>query len=299
MNNCLPFREGFINVPGGSVWFKIVGEDKINIPLLVIHGGPGDPHHYLNTLEKIAEDRPVIFYDQLGCGKSAGPTDPALWTVERYLAELEAIIDYFDYEHLHIFGHSWGTILAAEFSIKHQFYPASLILASPALNMERWIEDTNRLKNQLPDNIKIELGKYEAENNFESIEYQNFLMEYYKRYVCRTEVWPDQLIEASQGVNYEIYRTMIGPTEYLIRGNLGDYNCTNKLKNIKCPVLLTCGKYDQATPETTNYYKSLIEDSAIIIFEKSAHVPHIEERANYISWVRMFLHEKEKLIHNV
>src|SRR5258708_15356366 len=84
-------RERRIAVEGGEVWFRIVGEEKSGIPLLTLHGGPGYPHDYLEPLEQLADERPVIFYDQLGCGASERPADRSLWRVDRFVRELAQV----------------------------------------------------------------------------------------------------------------------------------------------------------------------------------------------------------------
>src|SRR3989344_990085 len=103
--------EGFIPVQGGKVWYKIAGEPK-GIPLILLHGGPGYPHDYLEPLEDLATDRQVVFYDQLGCGNSDKTTDPALWTVDKFVKELQSLIDQLGFEKYHLLGHSWGSALA-------------------------------------------------------------------------------------------------------------------------------------------------------------------------------------------
>jgi proline iminopeptidase len=84
-------REGFVSVTGGRVRYRVAGADKKGTPLLALHGGPGAPHDYLETLAALADERPVVFYDQLGCGGSDNPIDASLWTIERYAAELRQV----------------------------------------------------------------------------------------------------------------------------------------------------------------------------------------------------------------
>src|SRR5712675_381114 len=81
--------EGHLEVDGGRVWYRSVGEG--GTPLLCLHGGPGFTHYYLEPLEALADRRQVIFYDQLGCGRSDRPADPALWTVGRFVEELAQV----------------------------------------------------------------------------------------------------------------------------------------------------------------------------------------------------------------
>src|SRR5688500_13940495 len=104
-------REGYVAVEGGRVWYGVVGAGA-GAPLLALHGGPGYPHDYLEPLERLAGERPVIFYDQLGCGRSDRPDEPALWRVERFVDELGRVRAELSLEQVHLLGHSWGSMLA-------------------------------------------------------------------------------------------------------------------------------------------------------------------------------------------
>ena len=106
--------EGFIDVPGGRVWYRVVGSGS-GTPLLLLHGGPGVPSYYLKPLMALADERPVIFYDQLGCGHSDRPADSTLWTIDRYVEELDQVRRTLGLSQVHLLGHSWGTILANEY----------------------------------------------------------------------------------------------------------------------------------------------------------------------------------------
>src|ERR1700754_330251 len=110
--------ERFIEVPGGQVWVNVVGSGG-GVPLILLHGGPGGGHDYLEPLAALADDRPVIFYDQLGCGKSDRPDDPALWTMDRFVDELSAVRQALGLGRVHLYGHSWGGWLAIEYLLHH------------------------------------------------------------------------------------------------------------------------------------------------------------------------------------
>jgi proline iminopeptidase len=116
-NSNVTLREGYINVSGGKVWFKIEGAEKKGIPLLVLHGGPGAPHDYLEPLSKLSDERPVIFYDQLGCGNSDRSSDTSLWNVPRFVEELSIVISELHISKVHILGQSWGSLLVADYYI--------------------------------------------------------------------------------------------------------------------------------------------------------------------------------------
>ncbi|WP_019695496.1 alpha/beta fold hydrolase, partial [Mycobacterium avium] len=103
-----------VAVPGGQVWFQRTGGGA-GLPLLVIHGGPGLPHDYLRSLRRLATDREVIFWDQLGCGNSKCPPNPGLWTMERSVAEVDAVVRALRLDRFHLFGNSWGGMLAQQY----------------------------------------------------------------------------------------------------------------------------------------------------------------------------------------
>ena len=98
-------KEGYVNVTGGKIWYEVLG-DGDGLPLITLHGGPGSTHFGFEPLQALAEDRPVVFYDQLGCGNSDRPEDPSLWRVERFVEELHILIDALGLEKFHILGHS-------------------------------------------------------------------------------------------------------------------------------------------------------------------------------------------------
>ncbi len=105
--------EGHVTVNGGKIWYRIVGSGK-GTPVLVLHGGPGFPSDYLQPLEALGDERPVVFYDQLGCGKSDRPEDPKLWRAQRFVEELAEVRNALGLERIHLYGHSWGTMLAVD-----------------------------------------------------------------------------------------------------------------------------------------------------------------------------------------
>ncbi|MCK9604314.1 MAG: alpha/beta fold hydrolase [Candidatus Omnitrophica bacterium] len=100
-------EDNLINVKGGKVWFRVAGKERKNTPLLVLHGGPGASWDYLQPLEALADERPVIFYDQLGCGNSERPLDKSLWTLSRYVDELETVVRELGLSSFHLLGNSW------------------------------------------------------------------------------------------------------------------------------------------------------------------------------------------------
>jgi proline-specific peptidase len=135
MPSAAPVSEGFVPFRGFRIWYRVVGDlaqpQPAKFPLLVLHGGPGAPADYLHPLEELADSgRPIIFYDQLGCGNSDQPNDPSLWRVELFLEELATVGQELGLEHIHLLGQSWGGMLAMEYALTKPARLISLILAS-------------------------------------------------------------------------------------------------------------------------------------------------------------------------
>lgn len=285
-------KEGFIKVPGGNVWYKVVGNGK-KTPLMMLHGGPGFPSNSLQTLDVLAKDRKVIFYDQLGCGKSHRPSNKSLWKLSRFVSELNMIKKILGLSEVILLGHSWGSMLATEYTLKYPNEIIALILSGTFLSVPRWIEDANKLKKKLPIKIRNIINKYEKEGTTDAKEYKKATLEFYKRYLCRIYPYPKPLQEEHEAAGLDVYNTMWGPTEFNCTGNLKGYDLTKRLHEIKIPVLLLCGRYDEATPETVSYFASLFPNAKMHVFEKSAHMSYLEERNNYTKTVEKFLIEIE------
>ena len=285
-------KEGFVQVPGGRVWFQVVGSGS-GIPLLTLHGGPGFTHEYLTPLGGLADERPVVFYDQLGCGKSDRPSDLSLWYAERFVEELVAVRLALSLDEVHILGQSWGGMLATDYLLTRPHGVRSVILASAPLSITRWNEDMAALLAELPDDVRDVYERHEASGTTDCLEYQAAMLHFYKRHVCRLERWPECVELAFKGAGMDVYHTMWGPSEFRATGNLSDYDRTGRLGEINIPTLLTCGRYDEATPGATAWFQSLIPSSELVVFENSAHLAHVEETDRYLELVRGFLRRVE------
>src|SRR5437773_1732397 len=146
--------EGHVEVPGGRIWYRIAGADRPGTPLLCLHGGPGMPHDYLEPLEDLAVSRPVVFYDQLGCGRSDRPADDSLWTTDRFVEELAVVHAALGLERPHLFGNSWGGWLALQYTLDRTPALASLILSSSPPSVARWITDCAGLRAMLDEPVR-------------------------------------------------------------------------------------------------------------------------------------------------
>ena len=285
-------KEGLIEVTGGKVWYRIVGADKPGIPLLVLHGGPGAPHDYLVNLEALADERPVIFYDQLGCGNSDRPTDSSLWTTDRFVEEVEQIRTALNLKEFHILGQSWGGFLAASYFLKYGSENVqSIIFSAPLLSSERWLNDQRYWISLLPQADQDTISKYEASGDFTSVSYQEAVQQFYIRHLCRLDPWPEALNLTFQKMGAEVYTYMWGPSEFTITGILKDADLTDQLYKIDVPCLFTCGEFDEARPSSMEFFQNLIPGSELKVFEDASHSHHLEKSEEYLNCVRSFLNK--------
>lgn len=280
--------EGFVKVTGGKVWYRVVGSgDKT--PLLLLHGGPGAPSYYLERLAALADERPVVFYDQLGCGRSDRPKDPSLWTMERYLEELRLVRTQLGLKRVHILGHSWGSMLAIDYLLTKPAGVRSVILAGPVASVPRYVQDVKDLRAQLPPEVQAVMTRHEAAGTTESEEYQQAIVAFYQRYFIRTTPWPPELEKTLAEFGTESYNTVQGPNEFTVTGWMKDYDRTPRLGEIKLPVLFTVGRHDEVTPQQAAWYQSLVPGAKLIVFENSAHLTMLDEPEHYVEVVRAFL----------
>ncbi len=292
-------NEGRIPYAGGETAYWIVGDsdEARKLPLLCLHGGPGALHDYLEPLGALAETgRRVIFYDQTGCGRSWVQRDPAEWTVELFVAEVGAVREALGLDRVHLFGSSWGGMLAMEYALTRPAGLAGLVLSSSPASIPLWAEETSRLRSQLPPDTRATLDEHEAAGTLDSPEYQAATMEFYERHVCRLDPWPDYVNRSFAGMEEhpEVYVTMQGPNEFVITGTLKRWDVTGRLGEIHLPTLITHGRHDEFTPRQARALHEGIAGSELATFEDSSHMQFAEEPERYRDVVSAFLERVER-----
>jgi proline iminopeptidase len=287
--------EGYVTVPGGRIWYEVVGTGP-GTPLLFIHGGPGGRSCVFAPVSKIlGEDRPVILYDQLGGGQSDRPTDTTLWRLPRFLEEIDSLRAHLRLSELHIYGHSWGATVATEYFLtRHPVGVRSITLAGPLLSTPRWIEDANALRAQLPIGLQQVLSKHEAAGTIDAPEYRAVSDSFYARHGSRRRpVVSYQECEGSAS-NDTIYRFMWGPTEFHATGTLRGYDVTSRLGEFDLPVLFLAGEFDEARPQTVREFQRLIRGARFEMIPNAGHSIITDERDRVIAILRGFLQEVEE-----
>jgi proline-specific peptidase len=283
--------EGFIDVPGGRVWYETLGGGD-RTPLLTLHGGPGAGHDYIRPFaERLAETRPVVLYDQLGCGRSEQPDDPSLWTFDRSVAELDAVRAALDLGTCDLFGQSWGGWLSIEYLCRGATGIRRAILASTSASTAQFTAEARRLIEAMGEPARSTLIELGARGAYDDPAYGEAVLEFYRLHLCRLDPWPEAMLRTAANLDgNQVYLTMNGPTEFDVIGEaLRDWDRSADLGAIRVPTLVTCGRHDEITPACSQTLTDGIDGARMVVFEDSAHCAHLEEPEAYAAAVVAFL----------
>ena len=277
---------------GGKVWYRING-DLDKTPVLILHGGPGSSSYGQEPLKELSSERPIVFYDQLGSGRSDRITDTTLMKVERYVNEVEQVRKELKLEKVILFGQSWGTALSLEYYLKYPEHVDGIIFSSPYFSTKRWIRDANDLVETLPDSIQNIIRTNERNKTFDNEEYKDAVALFYSKFLRRKERPKAVKDTASKYFGTNVYEYMWGPSEFTANGTLLNYDRIDKLQEVKVPVLFITGQFDEARPETVKYYQSLVPDAQYREIPDSGHATLNDNPEVTISVIREFLNEFE------
>jgi proline iminopeptidase len=280
--------ESFLEVPGGKIWYKVTGSGD-GIPVVLLHGGPGGASYYLKVFEDLGSERTVIRYDQLGAGKSDNVTDTGLFTVDHFINELDLLRSHLGISKWHVFGHSWGTILAIEYYRVNPQHVSSLTFGSSCLDIPDWEQSTNKLLETLPDSLKNAIHFAEETGDFDNPLYQEAMNQFYAKYVWGPNFDLPDFDSLMSTFNASLYGYMWGPSEFSITGTLKDYSAISLLPGITIPTLFTVGEYDEISPDIVKGYAEMVMNSQFTVFEGSSHMTPWDAKEESVSILREFL----------
>ena len=290
MRRRLREESGYLPVPGGTVWWRRVGDGR-KPPLLLLHGGPGAGSAYLEPMAGLADDRAVIFYDQLGCGRSDAPENDSLYSIPRSVAELDAVRHALNLDDIVLFGNSWGTMLAIEYLLDRGTHGVHKLILSGALSsVPQAVAGMQRLLNEMPEGIGRRIHQLEAENRADSPEYQRLSEVFYRLHVCRRDPWPPEMKKTIDILSKSpAYRVMNGPNEFTIVGNIKTWDRSKDVGAISVPTLLTTGQFDEVTLDCHQTIQKAIAGSRLVVMDGCSHITMLEQPKHYNRIVREFI----------
>jgi proline-specific peptidase len=275
---------GYAQGVGGKLWWKSVDPGNSAVPLVLLHGGPGSPSYYLEPLEALASDRRVVVYDQLGAGRSDAPDDSSLWTLETFVEDLRKMTNELGLERFHLLGHSWGGALALAYLDAHPGHVESLIMASPLVDVDKWVADADELVSTLPLPFQAALR-----GPADTVEYSAAEAEFYRHYFCNLDPYPEALQKSVDGLGLGPYVTMWGPNEFTCTGNLRGIDLSPVAAGLDIPNLWLCGSDDEARPATIRGFSESNPHGQFVEFAGGTHCVHLEQPDAYLAVLRDFL----------
>lgn len=284
-------KSGYINVAGGRIWYRLNHSQQTpaKTPLIIIHGGPGGTHNSLLPCLQLSQERPVIFYDQLGSGYADRPKDTQLWQLARFADEIEAIRTELGLASCHLLAGSWGGSVALQYAARHPKGLKAMVLSGPLVQTERWMADNNAHRAALPAEVQATLLQYEAKQDYAHPEYEAAVRIFYERHLCRKLPWPEFMTSGGGGANQALYQAMWGPTEFLCTGTLRDLDLRPLLPTIDTPTLWVAGEYDEGTPAACADFAAMMPHASSFMVPNASHKPFIESPAVFFTKVQAFL----------
>jgi L-proline amide hydrolase len=284
-----PVAEGYVDYRGYRTWYRAVGELRSGaVPLLALHGGPGSTHHYFAPLERLAGERPVVLYDQIGCGSSDRPSDLE-WSVALFREEVDAVRSQLGLERIHLLGTSWGGMLALEHVLSGAQGVASLILSSTLASIDQWAEEQLVLRAALPPEVVDVLERHEQAGTYDDPEYERALQAYSDRHFYRGPRPRSELDSMDAAKAPDVYRAMQGPNEWTPVGALRGWDVRDRLGEIGLPTLVIRGRHDMCTDAVARTLVQGIRGAREVVLEESSHTPVLEETDRYLDAVSVFM----------
>lgn len=281
-------QEGYVEVNGGRIWYEVYGSGT-KPPVLLLHGGPGGTSFGFEPLKELGYDGPIIFWDQLGSGRSSALTDTTLMTIENYVDQVERLREHLKLEDFVLYGHSWGTMLGMDYYLSYPDEVKAIIFSSPLFSTDSWIADADTLIATLPDSIQHIIRHHESMGTYEDPEYQEATKLYYSLYVTRKERPRVDRSHLNLVSGSNVYLYMWGPSEFTSTGTLRNYDRLEYLPTIKVPVLMMTGEYDEARPSTVRHYASMVPNAKFEVIPDAAHSTLNDNKKATLKVVREFL----------
>ncbi len=294
-----------IQTPSGefNVWTKRVGNNP-TMKVLLLHGGPGSTHEFFECFDSYFPKAEIeyYYYDQLESAYSDQPNDSSLWSVDRFVDEVEQVRVALglDNTNFYLLGVSWGGILGIEYALKYQENLKGLIIS----NMVSSIPDYNKYANevlgpQLPSEVLVEVKELEANGEFDNPRYSELLYQhYYTAHILRMplEQWPNPVNRAFADLNHNFYVTMQGPSEFGITedAKLINWDRSNDLSKITVPTLTIGGAHDTMDPEHMEWMATEVQNGNYLHCPNGSHLSMYDDQETYFKGLIQFIKDVDQ-----
>lgn len=279
---------------GYHVWTRKAGEGPIKV--LLLHGGPGLTHEYLENFQDflVPEGIEIYFYEQLGSYFSDQPDDPDLWTIERFCNEVEEVRVGLGLDDFYLYGHSWGGMLAIEYALKYGESLKGLIISSTTASMKLWDKHLLELRDSLPSEVIERMEVLEQLGKTMTEEYHELSWNFFgKKYICRLESMPEAVMRSEARINEQIIEILLGTATFEVNGRLKDWDRWDVLQDIYIPSLVITGRFDNMRAAEIEEMARLLPISRSAICENGSHLTMWDEPESYFQHIITFLKDVE------
>lgn len=287
-----------ISTPKGEfkVWFQRFGNSD-TLKLLTLHGGPGGSGDFhVNFPEHLVPDGiEVYLYDQLESYRSDHPNDPDLWTIPRFVDEVDQVADALGLNNSNfiLYGQSWGGLLAMEYALAHQDRLKGLVISNMMASIPAYNKFAKEVLMPMMDQEKLaRVIELEASGETETGEYEALLLEiHYVHHVLRKpiEEWPAPVMNAMEHLSKDLYVTMQGPSELGASGRLVEWDRFDDLKNITVPTLVLGGEHDTMDPRYLEAMAKQMPKGQSYMCPNAGHMGQWDDTEEYFGALRRFM----------
>jgi proline iminopeptidase len=287
-----------ISTPSGEfrVWTKRVGSNA-NLKVLLLHGGPGATSELYECFDTWFPRAGIeyYYYDQLGSLRSDQPDDASLWTLDRFVDEVEQVSQALglDSSNFVLLGQSWGGLLAMEYALRHQHRLKGLVISnmmSSAPLYNAYASDV--LMPAMDQDVLAEIKRFEAEGRTDDPRYEQLLMEHhYVLHVCRMPLaeWPDPVTRSIGHINPAIYVPMQGPSELGLSGSLEGWDRSADLRHIGVPALVIGAAHDTMDPGHMRWMAGQLPQGRYLHCPDGSHLSQFDDPGHYFPGLIDFL----------
>jgi proline iminopeptidase len=283
------------------VWTKRIGNNP-RIKILLLHGGPGFSHEYLEVFDSYFPGAGIeyYYYDQLGSFYSDQPDEPDLWETPRFVEEVETVRKALGLgsDNFYLFGQSWGGLLAIEYALKYQQNLKGLIVSNMVGSIPLYNEyATKVIFPQMDPAVLAEIKKLEAAGQNDNPRYMELLTpSHYEKHFLRIPAagWPDPVQRAFKHMNPKVYVPMQGPSELGASGKLVAWDRMADLGKITVPTLMIGARYDTMDPEVMKKMAGLVKRGRYLYCEKGSHLAMYDDQKAYFDGLIRFVRDVDE-----
>ena len=282
----------YAQVNGVRLWYETEGEGE---PLLLVPGGPGDPHSVFHPFfSRLADRQEIVYFDEFGVGQSGRAKSNRDYSFARDVENLEGLRKALGFRKINLLGQSYGGMVAQAYALKYPQSVERLILVDTFYSGEMWQannDNSNReIQTQYPE-VWEKLQQLRAMGQRSStLEHEQLynsipLGLFYFYDAAKARLLP------SDPSNLDVYYAIAGEdADFTIGGDIASLDFRADLHKLTMPMLVIAGRYDRISlPEYAVEYKTYAPQARFVMMEKSGHFPYIEEPGEMLSVLREFL----------